>query len=163
MLLLLIASLFADWRYGGFASDPAPSEPVDSRPAQPVPVVVAPEPDAVAPPASLVAPPPPPAAPPPPPAAPPDADKPPVAEPPLPSIPRPAPKKPRTIRVEAPPQPSLWHLADRSGQVWEDPDPDRLRRWVAYRDASLTAARPGPLSRVRKVILTRRHFQSIVK
>jgi hypothetical protein len=95
MLLLLIASLFADWRYGGFASDPARSRPVESARAQGqgMPAVVAPEPDVVAPPARLV--------PPPPPAAPPEADKPPRAEPRRPPVPKRAPRKARTIRVEA--------------------------------------------------------------
>jgi hypothetical protein len=107
MLLLLIATLLADWRYEGFASDPAQPELVNPDP----------------------------------------------------SVPQPAPGKSRTIRVEAPSRPSFWHLADLSGQVWEDPDPDRLRHWVACRNASLTAARPRPFSRVRMVILSGRHFQ----
>src|SRR5262249_5452940 len=138
--------------------DPVQPDPVKPESAQGTAVLAAPEPGAAVRPAPSVPRLPAPPAPPLQPAAPVEADKPPVAEPPRPSVPQPAPRKARTIRVEAPSRPSLWHLTDLSGQVWEDPDPDRLRHWVAYRNASLTAARPRPLSRVRKVILSHHHF-----
>jgi hypothetical protein len=160
MLFVLVATLLADWRYEGFASDPARPEPVKADPAQRPPAVVLPHPgEAVAP--AQVVPPPAPAplpAPPPAPTAPAEAESPPVADPRLPSVPPPAPRKPGPLRVDAPSQPSHWHLADLSGQVWESPDPDRLRRWVAYRNASLAVARPRPLSRVRTAILSRRQL-----
>jgi hypothetical protein len=138
VILLLIATLVADWRFEGFASDPDRPGPVQraQRPADPQPG-------------------PPPVPPPPAPEAPGEADKPPMTAPPRPLVPRPAPRKPRTIRVEVSPQPRSPSLAHRGGQVRGDADPGRPRRGVAYRNVSLTAARPRFLVRVRKLILAR--------
>jgi hypothetical protein len=86
MLSLLMAALLADWRYDGFALDPARPEPVKraQRPADN----------------------PPPPQPPPVPVAPPETGDSPVTSPRQPSAPRPAPRKPRTIRVKASPRPT---------------------------------------------------------
>jgi hypothetical protein len=42
------------------------------------------------------------------------------------------------IAMPPPPRPpTMWRLADSSGQVWEHTDPEWLRRWVEMRNASL--------------------------
>jgi hypothetical protein len=160
MFLLFIASLLGDWRYAGFATDSAQPDPVAALSAEPMPVEPAPLSCAALTLAESPSPPPPPLPPPlpppPPPVSPAEADRP-TEAPPLQPAPKPAPRRPRTIRVEASPRPVSWRLADRSGQVWEDADPDRLRLWVADRNVASSGAGSGPLSRVRKAILSRRY------
>jgi hypothetical protein len=149
MLWLIIATLVGNWRYEGFASDPARPTPVVPRPVVPEPVVpkpivpepvvpepVAPEPIAPESPAEE------PPAPLPLPASPMGVDDRPVptagAPAPSPSVPKSVP--PRPIQPQAPirPAPVIWRLVDVRGQVWEHADRDWLRHWVAHRNASLT-------------------------
>jgi hypothetical protein len=150
MLWLIIAALVGNWRYEGFASDPARPTPVVPEPVVPKPVVpepvvpepvvpepVAPEPVApepIAPDSPAVEPP----APLPLPVSPVGVDDRPVPPASAPSVPKSAPPKP--IKPQAPirPAPVLWRLVDVRGRVWEHADRDWLRHWVAHRNASLT-------------------------
>jgi hypothetical protein len=146
MLWLLAATLVAGWRYEGFDSDPPPPPAVPSPPQSVPAEPVGPEP------ASEPAPKPAPG---------PDLAN--LAPAPLPlpvttagtgGCPHPALKqalvpRPPAAKAKRPIAPSLprsWRLADVSGQVWEDPDPSWLRRWVVYRNASLTGYRMTSLS-----------------
>jgi hypothetical protein len=155
MLWLILAALVGNWRYEGFASDPARPTPVVPKPVVPEPVVpkpvvpepvvpepvvpepVAPEPIAPESPAEE------PQAPLPLPASPVGVDDRPVptagAPAPAPSVPKSMPPR-LLIKPQAPvrPAPVSWRLVDVRGQVWEHADRDWLRHWVAHRNASLT-------------------------
>jgi hypothetical protein len=87
-----------------------------------------------------------------------DAPRPPLHDPdPDPAPPQPAPPVERVGVVSRPPAPAapgggpsprrsgagptLWRLADATGQEWTHPDRRALERWVAGRNAALAAAR----------------------
>lgn len=124
MLCLLFTVFLEGWRYDGFVAErPVPSRP-NSRP-EPVPLIpVLPSPG-----------------------------PPPTREAPKPEG-ESTDQRPRNATVTIPPpskprgRPENWTLADSSGQVWEHPDPDWLKRWVGLendrlRRLSLPESRPS--------------------
>ncbi len=116
MYTLLALTALWGWTYEGFCSDPGGDAPV-------VKVIVVPKvsPDS---------------APSPPPGRPAPAVAPPAEPPPIAIEPRlPAPP---AVKLWYPPaQPTLWRLADASGQVWEHTNAEWLTRWVASRNQAL--------------------------
>ncbi|MGE3820972.1 MAG: hypothetical protein AB7I30_16290 [Isosphaeraceae bacterium] len=74
--------------------------------------------------------------------------------PPAAPVPTPRPPEPSEVRVRSDPpaRPKLWRLADSTGQVWEHPDPDWLKRWVGLENDRIrrgreAAARSSPPAR----------------
>jgi hypothetical protein len=132
MLLLLVATLGGRWSFDGFASDPsrpvsvkpgsAPPAPASPGPVRPTPAVASPPTTHPAPAVELI-------------------ERPSVEDK---SPPHPKPSPPGTTEAKAPTRPISWRLADVSGQIWEHPDPEWLRCWVAQRNARLAASRVAP-------------------
>jgi hypothetical protein len=112
MFLLLIATFLGDWRYEGFASDPAPPDRVVAPAARPSPIEPAPLASRVQ--AQAETPQQPPSSPPlppPPPISPAEGGKPPAAPPRSPTAPKLAPRRPRTIRVDFAQRPLIRTLS----------------------------------------------------